>query len=64
MSPSRKNPQDYIRLLTADLALTEEWRKNAKSEEEREELDRQYVFFHKLREAAQKLAKQHGEWGH
>jgi len=64
MSPARKNPQTYIRMLAADVELTEVWRKNAESEEEKEELDREYMFFHKLLDAARRLKKQHGEWRH
>jgi hypothetical protein len=64
MSPARKNPQTYIRMLAADVQLTEKWRKDAESDEEKEELDREYMFFHKLLDAARKLTKQHGEWRH
>ena len=31
---------------------------------EKEELDREYMFFQKLLDAARKLTKQHGEWRH
>jgi hypothetical protein len=64
MGTARKNPQAYLRMLAADVKLTEEWRKGAESQEEKDELDREFMFFHKLLDAARRLKKQHGEWRH
>jgi hypothetical protein len=61
----RGNPQEYIRRLEGELELTDKWRKEiAQSPEEKEELEKEWMFFDKLLTAARRLAKQHGKWQH
>ena len=56
MRPSRSNPEKYIRMLEAELRLTDRWKKDAESNEEQEELDKEWMFFGKLLDAAKMLA--------
>lgn len=60
----RGNPREYIARLEGELELTDRWKKASESKEEKDELDKEWMFFHKLLEAAKRLSKQHGEWQH
>jgi hypothetical protein len=58
----RINPQEYIAKLDADMKITSQLIDGAKSEDERSEFDREFMFYGQLLDHARKLLTRHGEW--